>query len=72
MLLIKKKKPALKSNPRLALIDLRTTGPWMVKSNGEESFMLKKKKPHAILRPETGSGGEGGGLFLKAQVTFRA
>ena len=44
----------------------------MVKDNGEESFFLKKKKKHAILRPEPGSGSEGGGLFLKAQVTLRA
>ena len=69
--MIKRKEIRIKIDPRLALIGLRTTGPWMVKDNGEESFFLKKKK-HAILRPDPGSGGEGGGLFLKAQVTFRA
>jgi len=44
MLLIKRKETRIKSNPTLALIGLRTIGPWMVKNNGEESFVLKKKK----------------------------
>ena len=48
MLLIKRKEIRIKIDPRLALIGLRTTGPWMVKDNGEESFFLKKKKTRYI------------------------